>query len=167
MGDQSRSASVIESIPDFSPEEHRGYLLKFALLQLRDPHLAEDAVQETLLAALSAREGFAGRSSLRTWLTGILKHKIVDLQRRQARETPIADLLRTEAERETDEFDVLFRQRDDHWETPPRDWGGPGANPAGQEILAGIRAVRPVHERGRGPRVHVAGTPGHEHRGDL
>lgn len=125
MADQSRSASVIESIPDFYPEEHRGYLLKFALLQLRDPHLAEDAVQETLLAALSAREGFAGRPSLRTWLTGILKHKIVDLQRRQARETPIADLLRKEAERETDEFDVLFRQRDDHWETPPRDWGDP------------------------------------------
>lgn len=72
MADQSRSASVIESIPDFYPEEHRGYLLKFALLQLRDPHLAEDAVQETLLAVLSALEGFAGRSSLRTWLTGIL-----------------------------------------------------------------------------------------------
>jgi RNA polymerase sigma-70 factor (ECF subfamily) len=108
-----------------SPEAHRGYLLKFALLQLRDRNLAEDAVQETLLAALNAREGFAGRSSVKTWLTGILKHKIVDLQRRQARETPVADLLRGEAEREGDEFDALFRTRDDHWETPPRDWGDP------------------------------------------
>ena len=125
MSDQTGTASVARGTRDFSPEDHRGYLLRFALLQLRDPHLAEDAVQETLLAALSARENFAGRSSLRTWLTGILKHKIVDLQRRQARATPIGDLVRAEVERETAEFDVLFRERDDHWETPPQDWGDP------------------------------------------
>jgi RNA polymerase sigma-70 factor (ECF subfamily) len=125
MTTQEGTASAIQGDQVFSPEKHRAYLLKFALLQLRDPHLAEDAVQETLLAALSAREGFAGRSSLRTWLTGILKHKIVDLQRRQSRETPIADLVRAEADRDGDEFDVLFRERDDHWETPPQDWGDP------------------------------------------
>ena len=125
MGDRQGTASVIPDTQGFSPEEHRGYLLKFALLQLRNPHLAEDAVQETLLAALTARESFAGKSSVRTWLTGILKHKIVDLQRKQARETPVADLVRGEAERDADEFDALFRERDDHWETPPQDWGNP------------------------------------------
>jgi RNA polymerase sigma-70 factor, ECF subfamily len=108
-----------------APEAHRGYLLKFALMQLRDPHLAEDAVQETLLAAVTGGQTFEGRSSVKTWLTGILKHKIIDIQRRQARETPLADAIHTEADRETDEFDALFRQRDDHWETGPRDWGDP------------------------------------------
>lgn len=125
MSDHTSTSSAVRDSESVSPEAYRGYLLKFALLQLRDPHLAEDAVQETLLAALTAREGFAGRSSIKTWLTGILKHKIVDLQRRQGRETPAADLLRGEAERETDEFDVLFRERDDHWEHAPQAWGDP------------------------------------------
>ena len=59
-------------------DSHRRYLLRVAQLQLRDPDLAEDVVQEAIVAALGAREGFTGKSSLKTWLTGILKHKIVD-----------------------------------------------------------------------------------------
>ena len=70
-------------------DTHRRYLLRVAQLQLRDADLAEDVVQETLVAALSARAGFSGRSSLRTWLTGILKHKIVDAIRQRQRQ-PIA-----------------------------------------------------------------------------
>ena len=66
----------------------RSYLLRYARLQLRDPALAEDAVQETLLAALEGAARFAGKSSLRTWLTGILKHKIIDHLRRAGREPP-------------------------------------------------------------------------------
>src|SRR5207302_9411884 len=50
-------------------ERERPYLLRYAALQLRDRHTAEDAVQETLLAALAGEAGFAGRSNLRTWLT--------------------------------------------------------------------------------------------------
>ena len=59
------------------------------LLQLRDQTAAEDAVQETLLAALQAGAAYAGRSSVKTWLVGILKHKIIDTHRRQAREQPL------------------------------------------------------------------------------
>src|SRR5215208_2789494 len=66
-------------------EAQRPYLLRFASLQLRDGHAAEDAVQETLVAALAAEGSFAGRSNLRTWLTGILKHKIIDAIRRPDR----------------------------------------------------------------------------------
>lgn len=107
-----------------APETHRDYLYRFALLQLRDPHLAEDAVQETLLAAVTAKSQFAGKSSAKTWLTGILKHKIADLMRKRSRETHLEDAIRVEAERESDEFDPLFRG-DDHWSTPPLDWGDP------------------------------------------
>ncbi len=109
---------------DPAPETYRDYLYRFAVLQLRDPHLAEDAVQETLLAAVTAKSRFAGRSSAKTWLTGILKHKIADLVRKQSRETPLADAIRVEAVRESDEFDALFRQNE-HWSSPPRDWGNP------------------------------------------
>jgi len=64
----------------------RPYLLRFAIARLRDADLAQDAVQDTLLAALESKQAFAGKSAFRTWLTGILKHKIVDLKRRLARE---------------------------------------------------------------------------------
>ena len=55
-------------------EAERPYLLRYAGRQLRDRDAAEDAVQEALLAALAGEAAFAGRSNLRTWLTGILKH---------------------------------------------------------------------------------------------
>ena len=63
-------------------ESHRSYMLRFALAKLRDSHQAEEVVQEALLAALDGAGGFSGQSSLRTWLTSILKFKIIDFQRR-------------------------------------------------------------------------------------
>jgi RNA polymerase sigma-70 factor, ECF subfamily len=67
---------------------YRPQLLSFAMRRLRNRDQAEDAVQETLLAALQDG-GFEGRSSLQTWLIGILKHKVVDAMRTNARETPL------------------------------------------------------------------------------
>jgi RNA polymerase sigma factor (sigma-70 family) len=63
-------------------------LLKYARLQLRNPALAEDLVQETLLAGLEGAARFSGKSTIRTWLTGILKHKIIDQFRRNSRWQP-------------------------------------------------------------------------------
>ena len=104
-------------------EQHRTYLLRYATLQLRDAGAAEDAVQDTLIAALEGFERFAGNSSLKTWLTGILKHKIVDHLRRQSREQPLledSDDERSEAEA----ADALFK-RDGHWDKRPGDWANP------------------------------------------
>lgn len=73
--------------PDVSwPEmvSHRGYLVRFAQRRLQDPMLAEDLVHDVFEAVLSGRARFAGRSALRSWLTAILKHKIVDLVRQRA-----------------------------------------------------------------------------------
>jgi len=64
---------------------HRGAMLRFARRKIRDEELAEDAVQDALLAALSSRESFQGKSALRTWLIGILNHKIQDVFRRESR----------------------------------------------------------------------------------
>ena len=68
---------------DFSA--HRSAMLRFARRKIRDEDLAEDAVQDALVAALSSRESFQGRSALRTWLIGILNHKIQDVFRRESR----------------------------------------------------------------------------------
>lgn len=64
---------------------HRGYLVRFARRSLRDPALAEDAVHDVFEAVISGRAAFAGRAALRSWLTAVLKHKIVDRLRRDAR----------------------------------------------------------------------------------
>ncbi|MEQ1517799.1 MAG: sigma-70 family RNA polymerase sigma factor [Usitatibacteraceae bacterium] len=63
-------------------ETHRGYMLRVATAKLRDADQAEEVVQEALLAALSSIDSFSAQSTLRTWLTSILKFKIIDFQRR-------------------------------------------------------------------------------------
>jgi len=61
---------------------HRAYLVRFAMRRLRDPMLAEDAVHDVFEAVLAGRASFAGRAALRSWLTAVLKNKIVDAMRR-------------------------------------------------------------------------------------
>ena len=76
---------------------HRAYLVRFAQRKLQDPALAEDVVHDVFEAVLRGRAAFAGASALRTWLTGVLKHKIVDLVR-QRRSTQSLDDAADEAE---------------------------------------------------------------------
>ena len=104
-------------------ERFRSYLTRYAILQLRDQSAAEDAVQETLLAAIQGGARFSGKSTVKTWLTGILKHKIIDQIRRQLRERP---LLQSEDDDRTegDVVDALFKP-DGHWQSLPADWGDP------------------------------------------
>ena len=70
---------------------HRPYLVRFALRKLRDPALAEDAVHDVIEAVLCGRARFGGRAALRSWLTAILKHKIVDALRRGAEHESLDD----------------------------------------------------------------------------
>ena len=101
--------------------QYGDYLFRYAMLRLRDRSAAEDLVQETFLAALTVRGSFSGNSSESTWLVGILKHKISDHFRRQAREAPLVDNdLREHPDPSS--FDGSG-----HWTSGPTDWGG---NPA-------------------------------------
>jgi RNA polymerase sigma-70 factor (TIGR02943 family) len=70
-------------------ETHGDYLFNFALGQVRDTGIAEDLVQETFLAAVKAQQNFSGRSSERTWLVGILRHKLYDHLRKTCRERAV------------------------------------------------------------------------------
>lgn len=101
--------------------EHGDYLYRFALARLRNPHQAEDAVQETMLAAIK-NHSFEGESSARTWLTGILKHKIIDLQRKQIREQPLSDIVDLDA---SDTSMDDFFDHTGHWVDKPQMWGIP------------------------------------------
>jgi RNA polymerase sigma-70 factor, ECF subfamily len=103
-------------------ERQRSYLLRVAVLQLRDRDVAEDVVQETLLAALTGRDGFTGKSTVKTWLTGILKHKIVDAIRRKQRDPVLESALPDEMDLE--DFDGFFKDNGG-WQSPPADWGNP------------------------------------------
>ena len=99
--------------------EHSDYLYRFALARLRDPHLAEDVVQETFLAAIKS-PSFAEQSAPRTWLTGILKHKIIDVMRKNVREIAASDLLDDEDANVDDFFDDAG-----HWADKPLKWDMP------------------------------------------
>jgi RNA polymerase sigma-70 factor (ECF subfamily) len=104
-------------------EDHGDALFRYALVRVRNRETSEDLVQDTLLAALRAKDRFAGRSSIRTWLTGILKNKIIDYYRKLGRETTFTDLsfLRDEC---AEKFDSSgFWQHDQG--LGPKEWKPP------------------------------------------
>jgi len=89
----SRKRPVTESHIDDPAswvDQYGDFLYRFAMSRVKDPSTAEDIVQETFLAALISRANFQGRSTTRTWLIAILKHKIVDHIRKRVRE-PVSD----------------------------------------------------------------------------
>lgn len=114
------------SDPERWVDEHGDYLFKFALLRLRDPARAEDAVQETFLAALKGEKNFAGRSAEKSWLVGILKNKIYDYFRKAGRETSFTDL-EFYADEEGDRF-VANGLGQGGWihAQAPQEWPNPG-----------------------------------------
>lgn len=73
-------------------DDHGDCLYRFALMRVKKPEIAEDLVQDSLLAAVRTVENFSGRSSERTWLVGILKNKIADHFRKLGRETTFTDM---------------------------------------------------------------------------
>lgn len=119
-------AQVTSPYPAADPErwldDHGDYLFKYAVFRLRDDIVAEDAVQETFLAALKAYGNFEGRGSERTWLVGILKHKIIDHFRRVGREAPIGEDV--DAGPEHNEFFERPDTWQGHWnvDRAPNDW---------------------------------------------
>jgi RNA polymerase sigma-70 factor (ECF subfamily) len=91
---------------------------------VRYTDLAEDLVQETLLAAIEDRHRFEARSSLRTWLVGILKHKLLDYRRRSARRAARAQPPPKRAsDEEVEAWTESQFSRRGKWKIPPAQWG--------------------------------------------
>lgn len=108
--------------PELWLAEHGDALYRHAYFRLRDRMAAEDAVQETLLAALKARESFVGRAAERTWLIGILNNKVVDQLRKSMREQHLS-----QGDLGDEELEGLLFEADGHWRHPPSAWGNPEA----------------------------------------
>lgn len=119
-------------------EQHGNYLFRYALIRVRNETVAEDLVQDALLAAFQGKARFAGESTERSWLTGILKHKIMDYFRRLARERPVSadDSLPSEL---ADRFDELGLWKHNP-ETGPAAWGADaGALMERQEFMTALK----------------------------
>ncbi len=108
-------------------EALRRDMLRFATLQLRDAHLAEDMVQDTMITALDKAHQYAGRASVKTWVFTILRNNIIDAIKLRARTVSASDYA-AEGESLDSAFDTLFRAGS-HWvkTSRPKDWGDPEA----------------------------------------
>lgn len=100
------------SHPETWVDQYGDYLYGFAILRLKDKSTAQDAVQETFLAALQAKHTFNGKSSEKTWLTAILKYKIIDTLRRLIKTEFLDDILPFEKE---NLFESENDERPEHW----------------------------------------------------
>lgn len=110
-------------------------LYRYALSRVRDEGSAEDLLQDTFLTALKSRDRFKAESSELTWMTGILRNKIFEFYRRQAKEVPLLP-----SDEESDPESEFFAGR--HWSASaaPRDWGGEPARKAeSAEFSAALR----------------------------
>jgi RNA polymerase sigma-70 factor (ECF subfamily) len=98
-------------------EEHADYLYGFALSRVNDAHIAEDLVQDTFVSALKSFDSFKQKSKASTWLTAILKNKIIDHYRKKVREYHKESM---EGVAASDDF---FDQKG-HWrkEERPKNW---------------------------------------------
>jgi RNA polymerase sigma-70 factor (ECF subfamily) len=114
----------------------RPMLMQLARLQLRNDTWAEDAVSETMLAAVEGMGRFEHKSQLQTWVVGILKNKIVDQFRRNQREI---SLQAQEAAGDGETLDAMFRA-DGHRCSAPLEWGDPEEQLARSQFLAVLQA---------------------------
>lgn len=98
-------------------EAHSDYLYSFAITRVNDEHLARDLVQDTFMAALKSIDSFRKQSKASTWLTAILKNKIIDHYRKKVREYHKESLDGISASEE-------FFDRKGHWRKDqyPKDW---------------------------------------------
>ena len=121
--------------PETWPEQHGSALYRFAMLRLRDANKAEEVVQDTLVAALQAHARFNGGASVRTWLIGILKHKIMDQFRHEAREAPLEspDLVSADNDLFADED---FFDANGSWREKVSDWGNPEDSLERSQLIA-------------------------------
>lgn len=112
--------------PERWVDEHGDCLFRFALMRLRDPARAEDAVQETFLAALKGGHNYSGRGAERTWLIGILKNKICDYFRRAGREVSFTDLEFYAGEESEAFVDAASNRGAWNSLSVPQEWSDPG-----------------------------------------
>ena len=130
------AATVPTPSPDFAAQVQalRPQLMRYARGQLRNEAWAEDAVSDTLLAALEKPQAFAGLSQLKTWLVGVLKHKLIDQLRKQQREATVL------SQDDDEDIDAQLFDASGHWREDVPDWGNPELQLGQQQFIAVLEA---------------------------
>ncbi len=118
----------------FKPEQwldtYGDALFRYAFSRVQDKNLAEDLVQETLLAAIQAKNKFSQKSSQKTWLIGILKHKVLDYYRHKYKRAEFET-----GDDVSDELEKLYFDEKEHWQYSPKAWSSPEAALSDKEFL--------------------------------
>jgi len=114
QNDTEESRRIEEHIvnPHVWIDNYADYLYSYAISRLNDDEEAKDLVQETFLAALERLDRFEGRSSERTWLTAILKNKIIDAYRKKSSGLNKKMVNKSE----NPDHDEFFDAKDGHWQ---------------------------------------------------
>ena len=140
--------STQENSPEQWLDHHGDALYAFAMMRVSNAATAEDLVQETLLAGLTAVQAFESRASVRTWLIGILKNKLIDHLRKSGREIGFAPGADDEGDL-NGKFDVTG-----HWAEAPVDWGDPAALAENADLRAAMmRCIGHLPDKLRTPFV--------------
>ncbi|TSD64630.1 sigma-70 family RNA polymerase sigma factor [Inquilinus sp. KBS0705] len=109
--DELISAPTAHSLdPNNWVSAYADYLYAYTIMRVRNEEQARDLVQETFLSALEGMHRFAGKSNERTWLTAILKNKIIDSYRKKSLGLQVQELSNAETEQQD-----FFNQADGHW----------------------------------------------------
>jgi len=106
--------------------------------------VAEEVVQETWLAVLTGLGRFEGRSSLRTWVFGILLNLARSRGVRERRTVPFSSAFPQEETGPTVDPDRFRPPGDEwpgHWATPPRHWDLPESALLSHEVRVRLRTA--------------------------
>ncbi|OQW59741.1 MAG: hypothetical protein BVN28_10250 [Nitrospira sp. ST-bin4] len=124
--------------------KHHGALIRMAMGHVGDREVAEEVVQDTWMAVIESLDRFEGRSSLRTWIFGIMIHKAKDRGVREKRHTTFSDFETFDDDREETVDPSRFHQSGEwagHWALPPQPWD----EQTPEKLLASQQAVSAMH----------------------
>jgi RNA polymerase sigma-70 factor (ECF subfamily) len=134
-GDEEAFKSLIQ--------RYHGPMLRLAMAYVRDREVAEDVVQESWLTCLRSLDRFEGRSSLKTWILGIVMNVARARRRKESRILPFASLWRrddSDSDRPT--VDPSRFGRDGMWQTRPHAWDNlPESKVLGDEALQKVKSA--------------------------
>jgi RNA polymerase sigma-70 factor (ECF subfamily) len=126
-------------------DQHHSVLLRIAMGYVADREVAEEVVQDTWMAVIESLNRFEGRSSLRTWICGILIHKAKDRGVREKRYTTFSTFESYDDEHEEAVDPSRFQQSGDwagHWAFPPQPWN----DQTPEKLLASRQAVHAMQQ---------------------
>jgi RNA polymerase sigma-70 factor (ECF subfamily) len=120
--------------------QHHSALIRMAMGYVADREVAEEVVQDTWMAVIESLNRFEGRSSLRTWVCGILIHKAKDRGVREKRHTTFSAFESYDDDNDEAVDPSRFQQTGEwagHWAFPPQPWD----DQTPEKLLASQQAV--------------------------